>query len=326
MWPFVLIAIYCFFVALASLAGGMLPSLIRLTHTRMQLILSTVGGLVLGVGMLHLLPHSIAETESVDYSVWAALAGLLAMFFLIRIFQVHHHGPVDETSDHQCDHDHTGAKCDHHDHIPIDGEDCDTHRHPYSWIGLCVGLTLHTLFDGVAIAASVSAESLHPDRAGMLLGFGTFMAVLLHKPLDAMSITTVMAAGGWSPRSRQLVNIGFALTNALGAGIFCLGIQQFIQNQHLVIGLALGFAAGVFVCIALADILPELQFHRHDRIKLSAALMTGVLLAYAIGFVESPHQHEHATSPPDSHAADDAADGQHDDYDRNHDHAGHDHP
>ncbi len=318
MWPLILIAIYCFFVALASLAGGMLPSLIRLTHTRMQLILSTVGGLVLGVGLLHLLPHSIAETGSVDYSVWAALVGLLAMFFLIRIFQVHHHGPVDEAPDDECDHDHSDAQCDHHDHIHIDGEDCDTHRQPYSWIGLCVGLTLHTLFDGVAIAASVSAESLHPGQAGMLLGFGTFMAVLLHKPLDAMSITTVMAVGGWSPRSRQFVNVGFALTNALGAGLFYFGIQQFFQNQHLAIGLALGFAAGMFMCIALADILPELQFHRHDRMKLSAALMLGVLLAYAIGFVESPHQH--GPAPSDSHTEHSEANEGHDD------HAGHNHP
>jgi zinc and cadmium transporter len=274
------------------------------------------------VGLLHLLPHSIAETQSVDYSVWAALAGLLAMFFLIRIFQVHHHGPVEESSSHDCVHDHSGPKCDHHDHIPIDGEDCDAHRHPYSWIGLCVGLTLHTLFDGVAIAASVSAESLPSGQVGTLLGFGTFIAVLLHKPLDAMSITTVMAAGGWSGRSRQFVNIGFALTNALGAGIFCLGIQHFLQNQHLVIGLALGFAAGVFMCIALADILPELQFHRHDRVKLSLALVLGVLLAYAIGFVESPHQHEHGAAVPGSQAGDSDSHAGHDD----HDHAGHDHP
>ena len=88
------------------------------------------------------------------------------------------------------------------------------------------------------------------------------------------------------------------------------------------IGLSLGFAAGVFMCIALADILPELQFHRHDRMKLSAALMLGVLFAYAIGFVESPHQHGHETSPSDSHAEGDAAQEGHDD----HDHTGHNHP
>jgi zinc and cadmium transporter len=223
------------------------------------------------------------------------------MFFLIRTFHVHHHGPVDEASRDACDHDHSGDRCDHEEHIAIGGEGCATHRHPYSWIGLGVGLTLHTLFDGVAIAASVSAESLHSNPGGVLLGFGTFVAVLLHKPLDAMTITTVMAAGGWSARSRQIVNVAFALTNVVGAAMFYLGVQQVFPDQHQVVGLTLGFAAGVFLCIALADILPEVHFHRHDRVKLSTALIVGVGLAYAIGFVESPHQHG---TPGDSHVHD----------------------
>ena len=38
----------------------------------------------------------------------------------------------------------------------------------------------------------------------------------------------------------------------------------------------LAFSAGTFLCIALSDLLPELQFHAHDRWKLSAALLAGV--------------------------------------------------
>ena len=117
-----------------------------------------------------------------------------------------------------------------------------------------------------------------------MLGLGTFLAVVLHKPLDAMSITSVMAAGGWSNKSRQMVNLGFAAANVVGAMAFCLGVEHFVEYQHTVVGLALGFSAGVFLCIALADILPEVQFHAHDRLKLSAALLLGVLFAYALGF------------------------------------------
>jgi len=291
MWPYLLIAGYCSLVALASLAGGTLPALLRLTHTRMQLIMSFVGGLVLAVALLHMLPHAAVETGSVDWAVWAALAGLLAMFFLIRTFHVHQHGPVDAPHASGCDHAHPHDACDHHDY-PVDGDRCATHRHRYSWIGLFVGLTLHTLMDGIAIAASVTAEARHPEAAGML-GLGTFLAVLLHKPLDAMSITSVMAAGGWSKKSLHVANVGFATASVAGAVAFCLGVQHFVEHQHTVVGLALGFSAGVFLCIALADILPEVQFHAHDRMKLSAALVLGVLFAYALGFFESPHQHGH---------------------------------
>ncbi|MCU0875729.1 MAG: iron permease, partial [Pirellulaceae bacterium] len=138
MWPYLLIAGYCSLVALASLAGGTLPSLLRLTHTRMQLIMSFVGGLVLAVALLHLLPHAAAETGSVNQAVWAALGGLLTMFFLIRIFHVHQHGPVDPVEESTCDHDHPHDACPHHDY-PLDGDHCATHRHRYSWIGLFVG-------------------------------------------------------------------------------------------------------------------------------------------------------------------------------------------
>jgi zinc and cadmium transporter len=221
------------------------------------------------------------------------------MFFLIRMFSVHRHGPVEGTAG--AEHEHTLATCaDHHHDYPTAGEHCRTHQHPYSWIGLCVGLTLHTLMDGMAIAASVSAEA--SDSSGsVLLGLGTFLAVLLHKPLDAMSITSVMVAGGWSLQSRRAVNIGFAAMNAVGATAFCLGVQLAAESQHIVIGWALGFSAGLFLCIALADILPEVQFHSHDRAKLSLALVLGIFLAYAIGFAESPHQHGSVPSPAREH-------------------------
>jgi zinc and cadmium transporter len=108
-----------------------------------------------------------------------------------------------------------------------------------------------------------------------------------------MSITSVMAAGNWSKKSRQLVNFAFALTNILGAAAFCLGLGHFADQQHTIVGLALGFSAGVFLCIALADILPEVQFHAHDRLKLSTTLVLGIVSAYALGIFESPHQHGH---------------------------------
>lgn len=323
MWPIVLICIYCLLVALASLAGGVLPSKMRLSHTGMQVIMSFVGGLVLGVGLLHLLPHSYAQTGKVDHTVWATLAGLLTMFFLIRIFHVHQHGPVEQAE--TCGHSHCDTSTDHKEHrhhdYPTDGESCVAHQHRYSWLGLFVGLTLHTVIDGMALAASVSAEAREATAGVSLFGVGTFLAVFLHKPLDAMSITTVMAAGGWSVRNRNLVNLGFASMCAVGAAGFYLGIQQFSASQQVILGWALGFAAGVFLCISLGDILPEVQFHAHDKIKLSSALVLGIVLAYAIGFVEPAHQHGHSTDGTNGHEvqADDEHPGEHDP------HAGHNH-
>ena len=289
MSPITTILLYCALIIAASLAGGFLPNLLRLTHTQMQVLMSFVGGLMLGVALLYLLPHAINELGSVDKATIALLTGLLVMFFLIRIFHVHQHASPDETNHPE---DHT------HGPLVSSAEDCHLHQHRFSWIGLALGLGLHTVLDGVALAASVVAAS-HVESAGLMLGIGTFVAILLHKPLDALSITTVMRAGGWSPRATLLVNLGFALTCPLGALAFYLGTGTGHGTEQLAVGLALGAAAGVFLCIALADILPELRFHSHDRLKLSLALLLGVLLAYGVSQLEPSHSHH----PPHKHGS-----------------------
>jgi zinc and cadmium transporter len=279
-----LLLIYCMCVVLASLAGGALPGFVRLTHRRTQLMMSFVGGLMLGVALLHLLPHSLAEQGSIDRSVGWCLGGLLLMFLLIRVFHVHAHehgDTTDVTAEHH--HDHEGP-CDHH-HSPL-----TTHSHAFSWVGLAFGLSLHTLIDGLALGAAVASEN-HGHGGWMLAGLGTFLAVALHKPLDALSITSLMAAGGWSKRDISLANVGFALMCPLGAIGFVFGLDAFFDQQQVILGCALAFAAGVFLCISLADLLPEVAFHTHDRLRLTLALAFGIALAWGIGFLEPKHTH-----------------------------------
>ena len=290
MWPAILIAIYCVCLVFASLLGGWLPSLVRLTHTRMQLMMSFVGGLMLGVAILHLLPHAVVQTGSLDYAAWSCILGLLAMFLTIRVFNVHQHGPVAESADGE-----EGAESqEHHAHHdcqhPAEREGAPGRR--FSWLGLFLGLAVHSLIDGVAVAASVVAAVDHGGALG-LLGAGTFFAVLFHKPLDSLSITSVMVVQQWSGRARDVVNLLFSLVCPLGALLFYFGIRELGDGQAIAVGCALGFSAGVFLCISLADILPEIQFHHHDRGILSAALLLGVALSFAIGVFESEHAHDH---------------------------------
>jgi len=81
----------------------------------------------------------------------------------------------------------------------------------------------------------------------------------------------------------------------LGALLFFLGVQQFSENQHVIIGCALAFSAGVFLCISLGDLLPEMEFHSHNRFRLSFVLLLGIALAYGIGFLEPSHVHDHGS-------------------------------
>lgn len=281
MSPLAVLAVQCVLILLASLVGGWVPMLVRLTHGRVQLAVSFVAGVMLGVGVLHLLPHAAEFSPSLDRVVLFVLIGFLAMFFVERFFAFHHHDApeVDEAS--HAEHDHAEPSSVHvHQKRP----------HELSWSGAAIGLSLHSIMNGVALAASVQAtwSAGQPYMAGI----GTFLVIFLHKPFDALTLGTLMAVGGYGQLARHLVNGLFSLAIPVGAAIFLLGAGLGSGDTEELVGAALAFSAGMFICIASSDLLPELQFHQHDRVKLSVALLLGIGLAWAIGLFE-PHEHGH---------------------------------
>lgn len=283
-----LLAVYCGLILLASLAGGWIPLWVRLTHTRLQVATSFVAGLMLGVGLLHLLPHAWLQLRSMDRTAGWLLGGFLVMFFIQRFFHFHHHDVPDAGVPEQHGHE----AC-HHDHDRLGQTLAEHSASQLSWAGAALGLTLHTLIDGIALAASVQAEARH-GGSGWLIGLGTFLVIILHKPFDALAIGTLMAAGGSSRISRHLVNGLFALAIPLGVLLFHFGVSQFsLDAARQCIGAALAFAAGTFLCISTSDLLPELQFHAHDRLKLSFALLAGLALSALIGRVETSGHERH---------------------------------
>ncbi len=279
--PTLLLVFYCAAIAAFSMVGGQLPNWVRMTHTRTQVAMSLVSGLMLGVAFYHLLPHSVtmqAGPGAADTSVRWLMFGLITMLLLLRLFHFHQHDFSHEEEDH---HDH------HHDHAHVYSHPAPASR--FSWLGIALGLGLHTVIDGIALGAVMQAELA--DGAAGVVGLGVFLAILLHKPLDAMSITTVMAAGGWDVRARIANNLIFALMCPLGALLFYFGVDYLGDNSDYVVAAALAFSAGAFICIALSDLLPEVHFHSHDRAKLTAAFLLGIGIAYAIGALEPASYH-----------------------------------
>ena len=86
---FGLLLLYAAAVGAASLLGGALPGRVRLTHLRLQLAMSAVGGLMLGVALFGLIPHAAAAFGRVEPALWGTAAGLLGMFFLLRFAPFH---------------------------------------------------------------------------------------------------------------------------------------------------------------------------------------------------------------------------------------------
>jgi zinc and cadmium transporter len=283
--PSVGLTVYLILIAAAALLGGSSVVLVSLGHRPMQVLLSLTGGVLLGVGMLHLLPHAcLALGSNVEAAAGWALLGFFLMFLLERAFHGHSHHAVDVPACNHDHHDHHGP----HDHT--------AHAHPsvgagrWAWCGAFVGLALHSLSDGAALAASVRADAAH--GGGTLSGFATFLAIVLHKPIDSALIATLMMAGGVSTRARRLVNVAYALVVPVGALGFVGLLRMLGVDEGLVLGIAMAVAAGAFICIAAADLLPEVQFHSHDRVLLTSALALGLAIAWGITAVErSSHAH-----------------------------------
>jgi zinc and cadmium transporter len=286
--PTLVLTTYCLLAFFAALAGGALPSLVRLTHTRLQLAVSFVAGLMLGLSLVGFLPHAAHGLGSIHQATLWMLGGFLVMFLVQRFLPFHHHDVAEGSPIEPCGHTHSLA---------------ERSARSLNWMGVAFGLSLHSIFDGLAMAAAVASAGY---GHGAALGLGAALAVILHKPFGALAITTLMAAGKETPSKRHLVNLGFALVTPTGALLFYLGAGPWAQAHPGWLGGALAFCAGTFLCIACADLLPELQFHAHDRLKLSLALLLGLAVSLAIArFGHASHDHE-ATPPASSDAQTDA--------------------
>jgi len=123
----------------------------------------------------------------------------------------------------------------------------------------------------------------------------------LHKPADALAISTVLGRKRATLGKLWLVQLGFAAMVPVGVAAFQATqgtITKGLQNQ--VTGFALAFSAGTFLLIALSDLLPEVQFHRHNRVSLFLALVLGVGLMGGIALLEG-HKHGETGTEQEGH-------------------------
>ena len=108
-----------------------------------------------------------------------------------------------------------------------------------------MGLTLHRVLNGVALAAAVQ----HGNDGAGLAGFGTFLVIFLHKPFDAMTIGMLMARGGRSLAWRHTVNALFSLAIPVGVLFFYFGLPETRRptrapSNRSCVAYALAFSAG----------------------------------------------------------------------------------
>ena len=252
------LAAYFIAIAAVSFFSGKLSTVVTITHNRTQMLISFISGFIIGMAVSHLLPHSLSYISGPDAfeetSTWL-LFGIIFMVLLLRAFNFQQY------------------------------EFGDSHNHKTSLWGLVIGLGLHSITEGIALGISIRVA---PDSGEEILkGLGIFLVIILHKPLDACSIIGMMRSSGFGRRACSLANILFALLCPLVMVLTYFSMQYFTPfDSKQIAGYVLAFTCGLFLCIALNDLLPEVQFHRHDRKKLTMIFLLGIFISYSLNYLE----------------------------------------
>jgi ZIP family zinc transporter/zinc and cadmium transporter len=232
--------------AAGDLAGAMAVTATRHRGgARLKYFVAAGAGFMLAAAFVRMLP----EAARVEHAFLFVLLG----YFGVHLFE-HAVAP----------HFHFGEEV-HHDAL----------LRPSAGYLAVFGLGVHTLFDGVAIAAGFMISSS--------LGVVLFLAVLVHKLPEGFTVASIMLASGHS-RARAL---GAA---ALLGALTILGAlaTAFVAEHH--VGYALAVSAGVTLYVAASDLIPEVN--REGGPGLGLTVFGGLILFVAVDWLLSAfHAH-----------------------------------
>jgi zinc and cadmium transporter len=256
-------------VSLISLAGLSFFALKKkqISGSTLLLLVSLSVGTLIGGAFLHLLPEAVEQNGfGVDMSI-AILFGFI-VFYLLESFVHLHHSDLTQArrkpnNDQQKDDNKHALK--HH------------HHHAYH-LGIMnlVGDGVHNFIDGLVIAGSYFVS--------VPVGIATTIAVIVHEIPQELADFGVLLYSGLSRMRALFYNLGSGLLAVLGAIVGLL-----IGNRsEILVGYLLPFAAGGFIYIAAANLIPELQNEKGIKSSITqlAMIILGIMMMVGLLYLE----------------------------------------
>ncbi len=246
-------------VSLTSLVGIVALSFSkRILNSIVPILVSVAVGAMLGDAFIHLIPEAF-ESGMEGITVSLLIIGGMLLFFVLEKFLHWHHSHGENDVDEYCE-------CDHKDE--------EGNVRPLGYLVLFSD-GFHNFIDGMIIAASFLIS--------IPVGIATTIAVLLHEIPQELGDFGVLLHAGFSKTRALFVNFLSAILAFLGAGVvFILG--GLVDN---IVQWIIPIAAGSFVYIATADLIPEL--HKTTEFKKSliqfGAFLFGIALMVMLIFL-----------------------------------------
>ena len=234
---------------LGSLGGLLTASIFLLLGDGLRVklvpwLISYAVGTLLGVALLALAARSARPASRHERAMPTLLAGILAFFLLEKLVLWRH-----------CH----------------DAHECEVHTSSAASL-VIVGDAFHTFVDGAVIAAAVVTS--------IPLGITTALAVATHEIPQEVGDVAILLRAGYSRMRAFTLNLLVGLGGILGA------IAMIFASKALPHALpyVLAFAAGNFLYVAMADLIPDL--HRggleggplRQLLLIGAGILTIVML------------------------------------------------
>ena len=144
-------------------------------------------------------------------------------------------------------------------------EECTTHSRAASLV--IIGDAFHTFIDGAIIGAAVLTSAP--------LGLSTALAAATHEIPQELGDFGVLLHAGYSPRRALLLNIASGTTGILGAVV----VYTAASHEPAALPYMLAFAAGGFLYVAMADLIPGLHSHQQSRHPVRQTLLIAAGIA-----------------------------------------------
>ncbi len=219
--------------ALADVAGGFVLVRAKGVERYLRYFVALGAGFLMATALIEMMPESLRLNQPHPLlGPGLIMAGYCAVHLLEHTINAHFHFG-EET--------HTGEFVSRHTGNSVLG-----------------GLSLHALFDGVAIGSGFLVTSW--------LGWLIFLAILLHKAPEGFTMASVMLASGRSRRTALYSAV--ALAAATMAGVLVIELVP----SWLPYGLPL--SAGVALYVAATDLVPEVN--REPGIRMALVFFAGV--------------------------------------------------